>query len=582
MLSGNTTTSELISEAWNFDPAIDVEQYHNRWQMAEKMARSELQSLENDITSPDLTFLKRLDRLFAFLDIQENDAGLWQNYHPEAEMRKRAEAIGLSIASLQLEITSSPSLARLLGDTSPNVLNVMGERFKAFAKRDARRAGAFLDEEDRARFRINAAELQAIGQAFQRRINEDDSHLMVEPEQLGAMPKDYKDSHPIDAATGKVRISVQSSDYFTFMEYCEDDTVKEELWKLNVNRSPENEEGLKRMIELRYQQARLLGYANFAHYSMETCMLSDPATAHSMLAEINDKARNLSQGEKRALADILAEKKTQLKAWNVPYARARLLQSRFPGFDPLSARQYFPFKSVVSEVMKLLESLFSIGFREVQDVKVWHKTVRVYDIFDNSQVNTAEDNSKGITPSTPPIDTTACSAACPRGRIYVDLITRDNKNSHPYTFPIRNSAVGSPIIPAVALGDCFGASEDACVDLDHCAALLHELGHCVHFLMAQNSEYYRFNGISVEQDFAEAPSDLLEELMQRPEIVARVAINAEGQPLPREYLEALIAGKALGKNMEIRSQTLYSLFSVRAFLADTVSIDPDFCNSYAT
>lgn len=130
MLSGNTTTSELISEAWNFDPAIDVEQYHNKWQMAEKMARSELQSLENDITSPDLTFLKRLDRLFAFLDIQENDAGLWQNYHPEAEMRKRAEAIGLSIASLQLEITSSPSLARLLGDTSPNVLNVMGERFR--------------------------------------------------------------------------------------------------------------------------------------------------------------------------------------------------------------------------------------------------------------------------------------------------------------------------------------------------------------------------------------------------------------------------------------------------------------------
>lgn len=259
MLSGNTTTSELISEAWNFDPAIDVEQYHNKWQMAEKMARSELQSLENDITSPELTFLKRLDRLFAFLDIQENDAGLWQNYHPEAEMRKRAEAIGLSIASLQLEITSSPSLARLLGDTYPNVLNVMGECVKAFAKRDARRAGAFLDEEDRARFRTNAAELQAIGQAFQRRINEDDSHLMVEPEQLGAMPKDYKDSHPIDAATGKVRISVQSSDYFTFMEYCEDDTVKEELWKLNINRSPENEEGLKRMIELRYQQARLLG-----------------------------------------------------------------------------------------------------------------------------------------------------------------------------------------------------------------------------------------------------------------------------------------------------------------------------------
>lgn len=387
MLPDDNTSSELISGAWNFDPAIDVVQYRNKWQKAHAMAKSELQCLERSNATPGADFLKRLDRLFAFVDIQENDAGLWQNYHPEAEMRKEAELIGLAVASLKLEITSSPSLAHSLEDTSSNHLNAMGKRYMVLAKRDARRSSAFLDEEDRTRFRANAAELQDLGQAFQRRINEDDSHLMVEPEQLEAMPKDYKDSHPIDRATRKVKISVQSSDYFTFMEYCEEDIVKEELWRLNVNRAPDNEEGLKRMMELRYQQARLLGYDNFAHYSMETCMLSEPAIAHSMLVEINDKARNISQREKRALADILAEKGKELKAWNVSYARARLLQSRFPGFDPLTARQFFPFKSVVSGVMKLLESLFSIEFREVQHVKVWHPTVRVYDLFDTSQAD---------------------------------------------------------------------------------------------------------------------------------------------------------------------------------------------------
>lgn len=563
MSSDGIPTSELISKEWNFDPAIDVKSYRAKWQRAEKMAKSELLSLEGFNGTTDVTLLKRLDQLFAFVDFQMSEAGLWQNYHPQDEMRKQAEVVEAAASALWREIGASPSLARLIEETPSKHLDAVGSRYHKLAKRDARRAGAYLDDEARTQFRTNAAELQDLVQAFQRRINEDDSHLMVEPEQLELMPLDYRNSHPVDPATGTVKISVQTSDYSTFMLYSEDDTVKEKLWQLSMNRAPDNEEGLKRMIELRYQQARLLGYDSFAQFSMETCMLSDPVTTRSLLVDINKKAKATSEPEKRALADIMSEKGKELKPWNMAYAKAQLLRNKFPGFEPLNARQFFPFKNVVSGVMQLLESLFSVEFHEVQGVSVWHPSVRVYDLFDKSQGETSDFKSSGTDENIRQAGTMGATATRALGRIYVDLMTRENKNSHPYTFPIRHSAAGSPITPSVALGDCFGVDEDVCVDLEHCSALLHELGHCIHFVLAQNSEYYQFNGLSVEQDFCEAPSDLLEEMMWRSEIVERVAINKGGQSMPQEYLEALIAGSRLGKTMEIRSQTNYALLSVR-------------------
>lgn len=526
------------------------------------MAKSELSALESDTTIANAAFLKRLDQLFGFLEIQENEADLWQNYHPEAGMRREAEAIGSAAASLKLEISSSPKLAQHLDGILPSGLDTMGTRFHKIAMREARRGGAFLGDDKRKQFRANAAELQDVIQAFRRNINEDSSHLMVNPDVLDFLPVDFKTSHPVDPVSGKVKISVAPSDYFTFMEYCEDDTAKKDLMQLDLNRAPQNEEVLKRMVELRYEQAKLLGHDNYAQYSMETCMLSDPASTRSMLVEINDRARRLSERERRPLVDVMAGKAKELSPWNVLYAKAQLLQAKFPEFDPLLARQFFPFKKVVAGIMQLVEDLFSIEFREAPEVMVWHPTVRVFDVYDKAPAVCADGKLSAA------IDYGAKGSL---GRVFVDLITRDNKNSHPYAFPIRNSAAGDPIAPAVALGDCFGTDMDVCVDLNHCAALLHELGHCVHFLLAQNSQYYRFNGISVEQDLVEAPSNLLEELMQRTGMVQRMAVDEEGQCLPPKYLEALLAGSALGKNMGIRSQTLYSLFSVGGAFSGQVS-----------
>lgn len=553
---------ELISAEWNFDPAIDFESYRSKWVKAKEIALTEFKSLESLSGPANVSFLKRLDALFAFLDFQANEAALWQNYHPEERLRTESEAVGLEVKKLTSEIASSPLLAHLLERVPPSERSdPSSERFHKFATREARRAGAFLDDEKKAKFREIGNELHEVMQSFQKAINDDDSYLMVDPSVLEPMPKDLKDSHPVDKETGKVKIAVQPSDYFTFLKYCEDDKTAERLWQRKYNRAPDNEDRLKRMIELRYQQAKMLGYESYAHFAMETCMHSDPVATQALMVALNEKASIVADREKLALAKML-DPGQQLQPWNNFRAEAKLLKQRFPDFDPLQVREFFPLKNVVSRGMALLEDLFQIKFRERHGVQVWHAFVRVFALYDLSLKEDLSALEKG--------SKTADALHAEKegrfmGNIYVDLITRDNKNAHPYTFPIRNSVPGGPVIPSVVLGDCFGIDENACVDFDHCATLLHELGHCVHFLFAQNCEYYRFNGLNVEQDFGEAPSELLEGLMRDRSVVEKVAINKEGRSLPSKYLDALVAESELGKAMSIRSQTLYSLLCVSSY-----------------
>jgi Zn-dependent oligopeptidase len=104
---------------------------------------------------------------------------------------------------------------------------------------------------------------------------------------------------------------------------------------------------------------------------------------------------------------------------------------------------------------------------------------------------------------------------------------------------------------------------DSYIGFEGCANILHELGHCIHFLLAEGSRYYRFNGFSNELDFLEVPSLLLEELLADFEVVSQIAINLAGEAISRRYHEALVEGRDINRAMTVRTQTLDSLISVR-------------------
>lgn len=283
-------------------------------------------------------------------------------------------------------------------------------------------------------------------------------------------------------------------------------------------------------------------------------MMTSPQAVCDFLEEANDRARADAEREKRYLNAVMKAKNRKLEEWNLPYATHQLLQSRFRNFDPINARAYFPLSNVLSGAMNLLAMIFSLEFREVQNVSTWHPSVRTFDVFETRPVDVQElcDSVN---------DQIHAPQLC--GRLYLDLLARESKASNPCAIDLTSSTPYSPIIPAICLAASFGSKQHSCITFADVSNLLHELGHCVHFLLAQTSAYHRFNGFANEMDFIEVPSLLLEELLRLTEVVKMMAVDLEGNCIPEEYVGPLIAARDVNKAMNVRTQTLYSLISVR-------------------
>ncbi|KAJ9114942.1 hypothetical protein QFC20_001316 [Naganishia adeliensis] len=472
------SSTRLISMELAFNPTIDFVGLYSNWGKAKTQARKRLSSLERYSYVPDLDFLHLLDDLTGFIRNQSTAAGFWSQYHPEEEMKAAGEYVRSAALHLLLEVTSSSDIARLLEKVDAAGLDDKSQRYLKFAQREARRSGAYLGESKREQYKAICDKLEHLKTKFV--IVDEEPNIWVPPGLLDVIPSDYCETHKVDPAMGKVKISVKPSDYLTFVEYCDDDEAVKQLYELRENMMPENEQVLKSVLELRGQQAEMLGYPSFADYAMEVGMMTSPQAVRDFLEEANDRARADAEREKRYL-------------------------------------------------------------------------VRTFDVFDTRPVDVQES-----------CDSVNDQIHAPQlcGRLYLDLLARESKASNPCAIGLTSSTPYSPIIPAICLAASFGSKQHSCITFADVSNLLHELGHCVHFLLAQTSAYHRFNGFANEMDFIEVPSLLLEELLRLPEVVKMMAVDLDGNCIPEEYLGPLIAARDVNKAMNVRTQTLYSLISL--------------------
>jgi Zn-dependent oligopeptidase len=535
-----------------FDPTMDFVGLYSNWGKAKTRARKRLAMLQQYVDDPDLEFLHLLDDLVGFIRNQSTAAGFFSQYHPEEEMRAAGEYVRAAALRLSVEVTSSSDIASLLKRVDAHGLDNESRRYLKFAQREARRSGGYLGESEREQYKVVCDKLEHLKMGFV--MIEEDPYLWVHPGLLSSMSTNYRQRHKVDPATGRVMISVKSSDYLTFVEYCDDDAIVKRLYELRENMMPENEQMLKSILELRGEQAKLLGYSSYADYAMEVGMMSSPQAVRKFLVEANDRARTNSEREMRELSAVMKAKDRKLEEWNLPYATRQLLQCRFANFDPETAHGYFPLSNILPGALKLLAMLFRLEFREVHNIPMWHPSVRTFEVFNTRPVN--------VRGSRDAVDYSTCA---PRlcGRLYLDLLSRESKASNPCAIDLTSSTRYSPIVPAICLAASFGYSQDTCITFTAVSNLLHELGHCMHFLLAQTSAYHRFNGFANELDFMEVPSLLLEELLRLPEVVRMLAVDLEGNCIPEEYVGTLIATRDVNRAMSVRTQTLYSLISVR-------------------
>ncbi len=428
-------------------------------------------------------------------------------------------------------------------------------------------------------FRLGGAELPPPGKEKLRAIRERQSQLSTryaenvldatnafsllidDPARLAGVPDDtlqmFREAAQADGRDG-YKLTLHAPSYFPLLQYADDRDLRQQLYHAHAIRCSEfgppewdNTEPMIELLRLRREQARLLGYRDFAELSLVPKMADSPQQVLDFLRDLARRARPSAERDLAELRQFAARELglADLQVWDLPYASEKLRQARY-SYSDQELKQYFPQPRVLAGLFKVIETLFSVAIRE-EPAPVWHADVGFYRI-----------------------ETLGGELV---GQFYLDLYARDHKQGGAWQDDARTRRrAGGLVQTPVSYLTCNFAppsgGKPALFTHDDVLTLFHEFGHGLHHLLTRVDEAAVSGIRGVEWDAVELPSQFMENFCWEWETLQLLSAHVDsGATLPRALVDRMIAARNFQSGMFMLRQIEFALFDI---LAHT-SLDPE-------
>lgn len=403
------------------------------------------------------------------------------------------------------------------------------------------RAGIALDDAGRAKAQALSDEVSALTTEFEGNIAKGQRTITATPAELEGVPQDFLDSHK-PGPDGKIALRTDSTDYVPVMTYAKSSELRQRFQREYIQRAfPANDTVLRNLINKRDELAKLVGRPNYATLNFEDRMLNTPDKVQALLDEMNSAARPAGErdmAKKLALLQKLQPGATKLENWDNSYV-SRLVQKESYGYDRQEARKYFAYDNVRDGILKLTQDMFGVEIRPWNTPK-WDKLVEAYEMYDHGKLI---------------------------GRFYFDSHPRDGKYEHANAVPLRVGVDGQVPIAALVMNLPAGDHTTGLMEHGDVVTFLHEYGHLLHYIFAgQNQRWAYLSGIATEWDFVEAPSQMLENWVYDYDTLKSFAVDAQGNPIPRDLVEKMNKARYFGLGMDDLRQLGLSNISLQYYL----------------
>ncbi|RLA36197.1 MAG: oligopeptidase A [Gammaproteobacteria bacterium] len=416
--------------------------------------------------------------------------------------------------------------------------------------RDFRLAGVALPEASKARYRDLMQELAAAQAKFDQNVQDstDSWHYHATDEaEVAGLPQTALDRGLEEAGQQKVEgwwLKLDYPTYHAVMTHADNRDVRAAFYKAWATRASDqsdkdqwdNSDAIEQILALRHEAAKLVGFENYAEYSLATKMAGTVDEVLDFLRELADRTRSSAQAE---LDDIQEIADAPLCAWDVAYYLEKLKVQRFSVSNE-ELRQYFPADVVKRGLFALTSKLYGITVTENPNVRGWHETVKYFEVRDE------EENLLGS--------------------FYTDLFARKGKRSGAWMDEciIRKNLAGENIPPVGYLVCNFSppdARGQSLLTHDDVVTLFHEFGHMLHHLLT-TVDYPSIAGINgVPWDAVELPSQFMENFAWSYEVLEHCSRHCKtGEPLPREIYERLNNSRHFGDGLAMLRQIEFALF----------------------
>ncbi|HSS97136.1 MAG TPA: M3 family metallopeptidase, partial [Terriglobales bacterium] len=444
-------------------------------------------------------------------------AGLIQQVHPDSDFRDHATTIFTKVSGAQTAISLNRDVFHAMEALDVSKADAATKYYVERQLLEFKLSGVNKDDATRAKLKELNEKLTDEVSGFDRNISDDQKVVDATVAELDGLPQDYIDRHKPDA-DGKVKITTNYPDIFPVFQFAKSDDLRRRMnVAFEMRAYPKNADVLKQMMQTRYEIATLLGYSSWADYNAADKMIVKGQNIGDFIDRLGNATHDTAA---REFSMILAEKqKTHPEAKEVwdyegSYYKEQLRRSQY-AFDSQSARPYLPYKQVRQGILDTAAKFFHLTFKQEEGVVSWDPTVETWDVYDNGKMV---------------------------GRFYLDMHPRAGKFSHAEMVQVLDG-VRDKQLPEATLVCNFPAPTDTdagLMDIGDVETFFHEFGHLMHFILAGQQQWAGVAGISMESDFGEAPSQMLEELIRSPQVLRTFAKHYKtGEVMPLDLIEKM-------------------------------------------
>lgn len=547
----------------DFKPALEAA-------MAENLA--EVDAIANDKNAPTFeNTIVALERAGSTLERVSRIYGIWTDNMSDAEVQKIEAEMAPKLAAFGDKITQNEPLFKRIEAVynSPERMKLTPEqqRLTWVYYTNFVRSGAKLAPAQKNRLSEINQELAGLFTKFSQNQLGDESELYVALEteaDMAGLSQALRDAAASAAAAKKVKalgiIRNTRSSVDPFLTYSDRRDLREKVWRMFINRGDngdarDNNAIIPKILQLRYERAKMLGYPTHAHWRLENTMAKNPENAMKLMEGVWPAA---VARVKEEVADMqaLADKegaRIKIEPWDYRYYMEKVRKARYD-LDQNEVKNYLQLDKIRDAMFFVAGEVFDFTFTPVTNVPVFHPDVTVYEV-----KNKATGKHVGLW--------------------YFDPYARDGKRSGAWMNDYREQErYDGEVTTIVSNNSNFvkgKPGEPVLISWDDAVTMFHEFGHALHGL-SSDVTYPTLSGTNVARDYVEFPSQLLEHWVSTPEVLQKYALHYKtGKPIPQALVDKINRAATFNQGFATTEYLSAALVDMKLHLAGGRRIDAD-------
>ncbi|WP_445946824.1 M3 family metallopeptidase [Shewanella sp.] len=548
-----------FQEIPDFDK-IKPEHYLPAFKAGIAARQEEILAIVNNPETP--TFANTIEAMEFSGDLLTAVASVFYNLtgaHTNDELQAISKQVSPMLSASSDDIFLNDSLFQKVKDIYDNRANLglnaaetklLEDTYKGFT-----RGGANLTPEDKQTLRSLNEQIGKLNLAFGDNLLAETNafELVVDKKQdLSGLPQDVISTAAATATKrghdGKWVFTTHRPSITPFLTYADNRDLRETLFNGYINQANndnanDNKAILAKIASLRATRAKLMGYQSHAHFVLEERTAKTPENVYGLLNKVWPAALNQAKNEVAVMQELIdsQDQKFKLAAWDWAYYADKIRVAKY-SFNEQDTRPYFSLENTLKGVFYTANRLYGVSVKERSDLPKYHEDVRTWEVYDKE------------------------------GKLMAvfmgDYFVRDSKRGGAWMNAYRqqykaNGVDSLPIIVNVLNYPRPTGDKPALLTFDEASTLFHEFGHALHGMLS-NVKYRSQAGTSVPRDYVEFPSQVMENWMTQPEVLAQFATHDQtGEVIP----------EALVKKIQAASQFNQGFATVEYMAATKLDLD---------